>query len=220
MQWKPAYNLRVDPLHPRFLYKCCFTSVSSTNCRLCNTVVFTIEKNLHISGLVQFKLCRSRVNCIRLPMTEEMSSHLNCFPEKRWKPPLWYKLYKLQHGLALHKTIASCYYNNFYLFFFFWDLRRIFFTSRIYYELKLSGSVISSLVANYSIVRDQRSFWALTDHSLILGHFSHLSFRIPHSPGSLPTSLIFPSHTLLLVPYLLLKLLTLLCSGDQPLTLW
>lgn len=48
-----------------FFCICSFTSADSTT-ESCSTVVFTVEENLCVSGLVQFKLTLFKVNCTLL----------------------------------------------------------------------------------------------------------------------------------------------------------
>lgn len=51
-----SINLKVGPLYTRFLHIHSSSSTDSSNHGLCSTVVFTMEKILHISGPIQFKL--------------------------------------------------------------------------------------------------------------------------------------------------------------------
>ena len=53
--WKSAYNLELAPSGLRFLCIPDAESENWTNCRLCSIIVFTVEKNPHVSGPAQFK---------------------------------------------------------------------------------------------------------------------------------------------------------------------
>ena len=50
--WHIIYS---RPSYPQFLCICDFCILWSASCGLCSTVIFTIEKSLHVSGPPQFK---------------------------------------------------------------------------------------------------------------------------------------------------------------------